>query len=107
MDNQRPPNTPTRPPGLLRKYAQSSSAKDTPPSHAQVNNAINRNAQHSAAFELAETYDPVAMKKFGATSVAADPALAQYWYQRARAGKLPAAGQEPEAIASRATAGSN
>ena len=67
---------------------------------AETNNA-------RAAFELAETYDPVAMKKFGATSVAADPALAQYWYQRARAGKLPAAGQEPEAIASRATAGSN
>jgi TPR repeat protein len=67
---------------------------------AETNNA-------RAAFELAETYDPAAMKKLGTTSVAADPALAQYWYQRARTGKLPAAGQEPEAIASRATAGSN
>lgn len=53
-ENQRPPNTPTRPAGLLSKYGQSSSAKDTPPSHAQVNNAINRNGQHSQAFELAE-----------------------------------------------------
>ncbi len=42
-ENQRPPNTPTRPAGLLSKYGQSSSAKDTPPSHAQINNAINRN----------------------------------------------------------------
>jgi hypothetical protein len=67
---------------------------------AETNNA-------RAAFELAETYDPIAMKKFGGSSVAADPALAQYWYQRARDGRLPAATQEPEAIASHATAGSN
>lgn len=67
---------------------------------AETNNA-------RAAFELAETYDPIAMKKRGASSVAADPALAEYWYQRARDERLPAAGQEPEAIASRATAGSN
>ncbi len=67
---------------------------------AETNNA-------RAAFELAETYDPVAMKKFGGTSVAADPALAQYWYQRARDGKAPATTQDSEAIASRTTAGSN
>ena len=44
---------------------------------AETNNA-------QAAFDLAETYDPIAMKKFRASSVAPDPALAQYWYQRAR-----------------------
>ena len=66
---------------------------------AETNNA-------RAAFELAETYDPVALKKFGG-SVAADPALAQYWYQRARNGNSPGAAQESEAVASRASAGSN
>ncbi len=67
---------------------------------AETNNA-------QAAFDLAETYDPIAMKKFRASSVAPDPALAQYWYQRARDSRLPSATQEPEAVAIRATAGSN
>ena len=54
MDNQRPPDTPARPPGLLRKYAQQSAARDTPPAHAQVNNLITGNAQHSPTSDLAQ-----------------------------------------------------
>jgi ABC-type bacteriocin/lantibiotic exporter with double-glycine peptidase domain len=54
MDNQRPPNTPVRPPGLLRKYAQQSAARDTPPSHAQVNNLITGDAPHSPASDLSQ-----------------------------------------------------
>ncbi|HEY6539356.1 MAG TPA: peptidase domain-containing ABC transporter [Ktedonobacteraceae bacterium] len=54
MDDQRPPITPARPAGLLRKYAQQSAAKDTPPSHAQVNNPINSNAQQSQVFDLSQ-----------------------------------------------------
>lgn len=54
MDNQRPPDAPARPPGLLRKYAQQSAARDTPPAHAQVNNLINGNAQHNPASDLAQ-----------------------------------------------------
>jgi len=37
-----------------------------------------------AAYQLATTYDPATMKKFGNISVVPDPALAQQWYQRAR-----------------------
>ena len=37
-----------------------------------------------AAYQLATTYDPATMKKFGNISVVPDPALAQLWYQRAR-----------------------
>ena len=44
---------------------------------AETNNA-------RAAFQLASTYDPIVIKKFGSNRVAADPALAQFWYQRAR-----------------------
>jgi hypothetical protein len=60
MENRRPPDTPDtheRPPGLLSKYAQQAAAKDTPPAHAHVSNAINRNerqAQQNAAFDLTQ-----------------------------------------------------
>jgi len=37
-----------------------------------------------AAYQLAMTYDPATMKKFGNISVVPDPVLAQLWYQRAR-----------------------
>jgi len=37
-----------------------------------------------AAYQLATTYDPATMKRFGNISVVPDPALAQLWYQRAR-----------------------
>jgi hypothetical protein len=57
-----------------------------------------------AAFQLASTYDPAALKKFSNNSVAADPALAQYWYERARDWGSPDASSPLEALASRATA---
>jgi hypothetical protein len=50
------------------------------------------------------TYDPAALKKFSNNSVAADPALAQYWYERARDWGSPDASSPLEALASRATA---
>jgi hypothetical protein len=64
--------------------------------------AETKNAQ--AAFQLASTYDPAALKKFSNNSVAADPALAQYWYERARDWGSPDASSPLEALASRATA---
>jgi hypothetical protein len=39
----------------------------------------------TAAFALAETYDPVVLDKLGATGVAPDVALAQRWYEKAKA----------------------
>jgi hypothetical protein len=91
---------------LLRRAEELKAAGDIAAARLLLQRVAEAN-NVQAAFELAETYDPVAMKKFGASSVAADPALAQYWYQRARDGKLPGTAQEPEAIASRTTAGSN
>jgi hypothetical protein len=64
--------------------------------------AETKNAQ--AAFQLASTYDPAALKRFSNNSVAADPALAQYWYERARDWGSPDASSPLEALASRATA---
>jgi hypothetical protein len=64
--------------------------------------AETKNAQ--AAFQLASTYDPAALKKFSNNSVAADPALAQYWYERARDWGSPDASSPLEALASRTTA---
>jgi hypothetical protein len=57
-----------------------------------------------AAFELASTYDPAVIKKFANNSIAADPALAQFWYERARDWGSPDAASPLEALASRATA---
>jgi len=57
-----------------------------------------------AAFELASTYDPAVIKKFANNSIAADPALAQFWYERARDWGSPDASSPLEALASRATA---
>lgn len=91
---------------LLRRAEELKAAGDIAAARLLLQRVAETNDAR-AAFELAETYDPAAMKKFGGSSVAADPALAQYWYQRARDGRLPATTQEPEAIASRATAGSN
>ena len=54
MDNQRPPNTPARPPGLLRRYYQQAAAKDTPPAHAHINNPINNIAPSSPAPDLSQ-----------------------------------------------------
>jgi len=45
MDNQKPPNTPPRP-RLIREHQQQSAAKDTPPSHAHINNPMHRKALH-------------------------------------------------------------
>ena len=53
-----------------------------------------------AAFQLATTYDPVAMKNFGNITVAADPKLALYWYQRARDWGSTDASGRLEALAS-------
>jgi hypothetical protein len=64
--------------------------------------AETKNAQ--AAFQLASTYDPAELKKFANNSVAADPALAQLWYERARDWGSPDASSPLEALASRATA---
>jgi hypothetical protein len=64
--------------------------------------AETKNAQ--AAFQLASTYDPAVLKKFANNSVAADPALAQLWYERARDWGSPDASSPLEALASRATA---
>jgi outer membrane biosynthesis protein TonB len=64
--------------------------------------AETKNAQ--AAFRLASTYDPAVLKKLSNNSVAADPALAQLWYERARDWGSPEATSPLEALASRATA---
>jgi len=64
--------------------------------------AETKNAQ--AAFRLASTYDPAVLKKLSNNSVAADPALAQLWYERARDWGSPDATSPLEALASRATA---
>ena len=61
---------------------------------AETNNA-------RAAFQLASTYDPIVIKKFGSNRVAADPALAQFWYQRARDWGSSDASGSIEALASR------
>jgi len=53
-----------------------------------------------AAYQLATTYDPVTMKKFGNISVVPDPALAQLWYQRARDWGSTDASGRLEALAS-------
>jgi hypothetical protein len=63
--------------------------------------AETKNAQ--AAFRLASTYDPAVLKKYSNNSVAADPALAQLWYERARDWGSPDASSPLEALASRAT----
>jgi hypothetical protein len=63
--------------------------------------AETKNAQ--AAFQLASTYDPAVLKKLSNNSVAADPALAQLWYERARDWGSPDASSPLEALASRAT----
>jgi hypothetical protein len=60
--------------------------------------AETRNAR--AAYQLATTYDPVAMKKYGNISVAADAALALLWYQRARDWGSTDASGRLEALAS-------
>jgi len=60
--------------------------------------AETRNAH--AAYQLATTYDPVAMKKYGNISVAAEPALALLWYQRARDWGSTDASGRLEALAS-------
>jgi len=39
----------------------------------------------TAAFALAETYDPAALEKLGAKGITSDIALAQRWYERAKA----------------------
>jgi hypothetical protein len=60
--------------------------------------AETRNAR--AAYQLATTYDPVTMKKFGNISVVPDPALAQQWYQRAQDWGSTDASGRLEALAS-------
>jgi TPR repeat protein len=39
----------------------------------------------TAAFDFAETYDPWVLEKLGAKGVTPDVALAQQWYEKARA----------------------
>jgi hypothetical protein len=60
--------------------------------------AETKNAQ--AALRLASTYDPLVIKKFANNSIAADPALAQFWYERARDWGSPDASSPLEALAS-------
>lgn len=55
-----------------------------------------------AAFQLGSTYDPTVIKKFANNSIAADPALAQFWYERARDWGSPDAAGPLEALASHA-----
>jgi TPR repeat protein len=38
-----------------------------------------------SALVLAGTYDPLALKRFGAFGVAADPVMARHWYEEAKA----------------------
>lgn len=76
MDNQRPPNTPARPPGLLRKYYQEAAAKDTPPAHAQINNRIHNNVTPGPASDLSQqdTIPTPAYPNDAPRNVAFDPA---------------------------------
>jgi hypothetical protein len=53
-----------------------------------------------AAFELAATYDPLVIKRFGSNSATPDLALARAWYQRARDWGSPDAAKQLEALAS-------
>ena len=55
-----------------------------------------------AAFQLAETYDPLATKKYGGAGSSANPTLAQQWYQRAKDWGSPDASKQLDALASRA-----
>jgi len=53
-----------------------------------------------AAFELGATYDPLVIRQRGIVSAAADTALAQTWYQRAREWGSEDAAKQLEALAS-------
>jgi TPR repeat protein len=47
-----------------------------------------------AALALAETYDPLTLEKLGAKGITPDVALAQQWYQKAKAlGSIEAPGR--------------
>jgi hypothetical protein len=88
---------------LLRRADELMAIGDLPAARLLLQRvAETKNAQ--AAFQLASTYDPAVLKKFANNSVAADPALAQLWYERARDWGSPDASSPLEALASRATA---
>lgn len=84
---------------LLRRAEDLMSNGDLAPARLLLQRvAETRNAR--AAFQLATTYDPIAMKQFGNIGVAPDPKLAQYWYQRARDWGSTDASGRLEALAS-------
>ncbi|HET7910396.1 MAG TPA: hypothetical protein VFL49_00025 [Pseudolabrys sp.] len=88
---------------LLRRAEEMKAAGDLAAARLLLQRVAETNNAR-AAFELAETYDPIAIKKAGGSSVTADAALAQHWYQRAREWGHPSGSQELDAIASRAAA---
>ena len=54
-----------------------------------------------AAFQLATTYDPNVIRKYGSNSAAANSTLAQFWYQRAKDWGSPDAARLSEALTNR------
>src|SRR5262249_47665178 len=56
----------------------------------------------TAALALAQTYDPAVLEKLGAKGITADVALAQRWYEKAKAlGSTATAGQLVDLIGQR------
>jgi hypothetical protein len=51
-----------------------------------------------AAFALAETYDPIVLKRFGASAPAADVTSARSWYEKAREWGAPDAQRQLDAL---------
>ena len=91
---------------LLRRAEELLAIGDLAPARLLLQRvAETKNAR--AAFQLATTYDPVAMKNFGNISVAPDPKLALYWYQRARDWGSTDASGRLEALASQNKVNSN
>jgi TPR repeat protein len=51
-----------------------------------------------AAFALAQTYDPIVLKRFGASAPTADVAAARSWYEKAREWGAPDAQRQLDAL---------
>jgi hypothetical protein len=84
---------------LMRRADELMANGDLAPARLLLQRAAEtKNAR--AAYQLATTYDPATMKKFGNISVVPDPALAQLWYQRARDWGSTDASGRLEALAS-------
>ena len=84
---------------LIKRGEELASNGDTPAARLLLQRAAEaHNAR--AAFELAATYDPIAIKQLGNNSARPDLALARVWYQRARDWGSPDAPKQLEALAS-------